>query len=231
MIRSTALALAASLTCALSASAATVTIQNDSTWTLQDNGFYTSSNNGLDALAGNMWGVSNNNNNVQGLIYKTFGDAFGGTIQAGTYTLVMNVGDNGNGGNDTKADGILTGAGSNGGFGVAAGFFYTVNGTNANGTKNNMHTEFNTVSGVTFSANTTAAPVDDAFVQWTLTWEIAEGSSVIGTDPFLGFYTKTGNGGGNGFHDDADLSFVPVPEPSSFALLGIGGLMMARRRK
>jgi hypothetical protein len=67
------------------------------------------------------------------------------TIQAGTYTLELRVG-NGNvydftGLNDISAD-------TNTDIGAVAGFFATV-GSDAQASKNNMVTEFNGISGVT----------------------------------------------------------------------------------
>ena len=84
--------------------------------------------------------------------------------------------------------------------------------TNAELTKNHMATEFNDLSGVTYSAPTEASPADLAFTTWTFTWEIAPDSPVIGTNPFFAVYVDTG-GGGAAFWDDSTLTFTANDSP------------------
>lgn len=211
-------------------------------------GAFNTTKDNLDAEAGELWGVSNSSD-VMGLLYFTYSDLAGATlpstIQAGTYTFSARIG-NGNAfdfaGLNTPADGDTTG-------GSVAGFFETApvtGGTaatqrsNAQNAKNNMAAEFNNIAGVTYTAPTEAAPenglsaVDaaDNWTTWTFTWEVAEGSSVIGKDLYFGVYTKTG-GSGSAFWDDSTLTYA-VPEPSTYALLagllGLGSVMLRRRR-
>ena len=55
---------------------------------------------------------------------------------------------------------------------------------------------------------------------WTSTWDD------IRIDPFSGFAT-----GGRSFEIDYVRVGTPVPEPGSFALIGLGGLCLLRRRR
>lgn len=213
--------------------AATIAVEGDGSWTQQESGFFTIANNGLTADAGQMWGISNGGQNRQGIIYKSYSDAVAGsslpsTIQQGTYVLETRIGSNGLGGNNWI--GIANQTGTNSSFGAVAGFFTTV-AANATGTKQNMFNEFIDIPGVGY-ATSAPDPADDAFATWTFTWEVDAGSSVIGSDPNLGFYVKTGNGGGNGFWDNSELTFTPVPEPSSALLLSTFGFaIFIRSRK
>lgn len=203
-------------------------------------GAFNNTKNGLSAEAGQLWGVSNGTN-VAGMLYVTYsslaGSTLPATIQAGTYTFSARIGNDNNnfaGLNDISSS-TNTDAGS------VAGFFTTLatgsggaNSASADANKNNMYTEFNAVAGVTYTAPTEADPGNATFTTWTFTWEVAEGSSVIGTDPNFGVYTRTGDAAGtnSGFWDDSTLSFDAVPEPSAFALLSFGtaGLLVRRRR-
>ncbi|MGJ8642710.1 MAG: PEP-CTERM sorting domain-containing protein [Luteolibacter sp.] len=203
-------------------------------------GAFNGSKNGLNAEADQLWGVSNGND-VAGMLYFSYsslaGSTLPATIQAGTYTFSARIGNDTNnfaGLNDISSS-TNTDAGS------VAGFFTTLatgsggaNSASATANKNNMYTEFNAVAGVTYTAPTEANPGNAAFTTWTFTWEVAEGSSVIDSDPYFGVYTRTGAAAGtnSGFWDDSDLTFDAIPEPSAFALLGLGlaGSLVRRRR-
>ncbi|WP_372846200.1 Ig-like domain-containing protein, partial [Pontiella sp.] len=180
-------------------------------------GAFNTVKNGLSAQAGTLWGVANTAD-VAGMLYATYSDVAGaelpGTIQAGIYTFTAAVGNNGDGASFAGLNDLSSG--TNTAQGVVAGFFTTLqtgtgaaNSDKADANKNNMHTEFNAVSGVTYTPPTEADPGNDAWTTWTFTWEVAEGSPVIGTDPYIGVYVRTGaNGGGNGFWDDSTLAYI-----------------------
>lgn len=173
-------------------------------------GIVKTTKNSLNAEAGKMFGVGNSSD-VAGMVYFNYstlaGSTLPGTIQPGVYTFSARVGKDGNlvysGLND-----ISTGTNSLGG--SVAGFFTTLNASDVTVTKNNMYTEFNAISGVAYTAPTEADPADNAWTTWTFTWIVAEGSPVIGTDPYFAVYTRTGaGGGGNGYWDDSILTFIP----------------------
>ncbi|MFC5050874.1 PEP-CTERM sorting domain-containing protein [Rubritalea spongiae] len=191
----------------------------------------------LTAETGNLWGVSNANN-YMGITYWQFSDIAGSgqTIQAGTYTFEARIG-NGDAFSFAGLNDLSSSTNTAGG--SVAGFFETAPVTggnagtqrsNAQVAKNNMYTEFNALSDVTYTAPTEADPADQTFTTWTFNWEVAEGSSVIGKDLYFGIYTKTG-GNGSAFWDDSTLSYTAVPEPSSTALLGLGGIALILRRR
>jgi hypothetical protein len=174
---------------------------------------------GLTADDGSaLWGVSNGSD-AMGLLYEDYtsivGTTLSSTIQAGTYTLSLRIG-NGSvydftGLNDISAD-------TNTDMGAVAGFFATV-GADAQASKNNMYTEFNGVSGVTYFAPTEADPADQTWTTWTFTWVIEEGSPVIGSNPFFGVYNRTGgtDNFGTAFFDDSILTYVVPDEPNLIA--------------
>jgi hypothetical protein len=177
-----------------------------------------------------LWGVSNKNA-ASGILYTTYSNIVGSssaTIQAGTYTLELQIG-NGNVYDFTGLNDISSG--SNTDLGAVAGFFSTV-GASAEATKNNMYEEFNGIDGVTYSVSTPSSPVDgltDAqaatnWTTWTFTWDVAEGSSVIGSNLYFGVYAKVSNSAA--FFDDSTLSFTAaIPEPATIGMLGLGALI------
>lgn len=199
-------------------------------------GAFNTVKNGLTALDGTLWGVANTSN-VMGMLYWRYSDLAGGTlpatIQAGTYTFAAAIGNNGDGTGFSGLNDISSGTNTD--KGSVAGLFTTLaTGSNAaaEANKNNMYTEFNAITGVTYTAPTAAAPGNDNWTTWTFSWTVAEGSDVIGTNPYFGVYTKTGTpGGGNGFWDNSTITYIP--EPSSLLLLGLGmGAMgLVRRRR
>jgi hypothetical protein len=158
-----------------------------------------------------LWGVSNGADK-QGLLYEDYTSIAGtnlpSTIQAGTYTLALRIG-NGDAYDFTGLNDISTNTNTE--IGAVAGFFATV-GADAQASKNNMYTEFNEVSGVTYTAPTEADPVDLTWTTWTFTWVIDAGSPVIGSNPDFGVYNRTGgtDNYGAAFFDDSILSYVPA---------------------
>jgi hypothetical protein len=204
-------------------------------WTQIDGGAGNLTKDNLDAEANKLWGVSNKSN-VDGMLYNAYSTLAGSlpsTIQAGTYTLALRIG-NGNAFAFSGLNDISTGTNTD--RGAVAGFFSTLV-NDAEATKNNMYTEFNGVSGVTYTAPTEADPTDLSFTTWTFTWEIAEGSSVVGQDFYFGVYNRTGGDGTNGstygsaFFDDSTLSYA-IPEPATLGLVVAfgGGILFIRRR-
>jgi arylsulfatase A-like enzyme len=171
-----------------------------------DAGAVNTTKDGLDAEEGNLWGVSNTSTK-DGLYYFTYSDLAGtnlsSTIQSGTYIFSARIGASSNdpfsGLNDITA-------GSNTEDGNVAGFFSTLS-TDAETAKNSMVTEFNDLSGVNYYQPSEKDPDSESFTTWTFMWTVAEGSPVIGTDPYFGVYTKIGSSGGNGFWDDSTLSY------------------------
>jgi arylsulfatase A-like enzyme len=169
----------------------------------------------LNAEVGQLWGVSNTVER-DGLLYFTYSDLAGttlpSTIQAGTYTFSARIGASSVGSGFSGLNDIT--AGVNTDQGSVAGFFATLS-DDAETAKNNMVTEFNAQSGVTYTQPAEADPTALSFTTWTFTWSIAEDSPVIGTNPYFGVYTKIASSGGNGFWDDSTLSYTSeiVPPP------------------
>ncbi|VGO13223.1 Arylsulfatase [Pontiella desulfatans] len=176
-----------------------------------ESGAFNASKNGLDALCGTLWGVANTANR-DGMLYWTYSDLAGttlpDTIQPGIYTFTATIGNNGDGAGFSGLNDISSGTNTDGG--SVAGFFATAPGSDAETSKNNMLTEFNGLSGVTYMPPSGPDPATDAWTTWTFAWTVAEGSPVVGTDPFFGVYTKTGIDGGNGFWDDSVLGYTPA---------------------
>lgn len=143
---------------------------------------------------------------------------YGGAVAAGTYTVQIQIVDFGN------------------------RVFTNPTVTFAGLTETSSSTPIPTVP--TPDAGLTGADGDDEI--WTLTYEVAEGDAEIGNDLVLTLnvppYTVpdplpfTGNNGNyfantNYGVDHVRIDFVPIPEPGSLALLGLSGLMIARRRR
>ena len=83
-------------------------------------------------------------------------------------------------------------------------------------------------AGLTASSSSTATPASGDDAIWSFTYEVALGDASIGNDLDLAFSaTGTGNYG----VDHVEIDFVAVPEPSSTALLGLGGLALTLRRR
>lgn len=183
----------------------------------------------LTAENSKLWGVSNTND-LAGLLYYTYSDLAGATIpatiQAGTYIFKGRIG-NGNAFDFSGLNDLTSGTNTDGG--AVAGFFTTLTGSGtgagaaaqnaANDSKNNMYTEFNAATGVTYTQPTEADPADQAWTTWTFTWVVASGSPVIGTDPYFAVYNKTG-GNGSAFWDDSTLDYYApgsFPEITNFS--------------
>jgi hypothetical protein len=206
-------------------------------WIQQGAGAGNTSKDNLDAENGKLWGVSNAGA-ASGLLYNSYatiadGSTLPTTIQAGTYTLELRIG-NGNAYDFAGLNDISSGTNTD--VGAVAGFFSTV-GADAEASKNNMYTEFNGVEGVTYTAPTEAAPANglsnvlaaDNWVTWTFTWEVAEGSAVIGEVFNFGVYAEVNSGAA--FFDDSNLTFTAIPEPATIGMLGLGSVaLMAFRR-
>jgi arylsulfatase A-like enzyme len=186
--------------------AAAVTVAIGDSGTQLEAGATNTEKDGLVAEAGKLWGVSNTSSK-DGMWYFTYSDLAGSalpaTIQSGTYTFSARIGASSNdpfsGLNDLSG-------GSNTEDGSVAGFFSSLS-DDAQVAKNNMATEFNDQTGVTYIQPSEADPDSLAFTTWTFMWTVAEGSPVIGTDPYFGVYTKIGSSGGNGFWDDSTLTY------------------------
>ena len=70
---------------------------------------------------------------------------------------------------------------------------------------------------------------DGTIATQTTNYTVQSGDAVVGKEVSL-LLTRGGSGNYSRF-DDAVLSVVPVPEPSSSALLGLGGLALIMRRR
>jgi hypothetical protein len=166
-----------------------------------------------------LWGVSNSADK-DGMLYTSYSSLAGttlpSTIQAGIYTLKLRVGA-GNVLAFTGKNNISTGTNSD--KGAAAGFFTTTN-ADAETTKNNMYTEFNGITGVTYTPPAEADPADVTWTTWTFTWEISKSSPLVGTAPNFGVYARTGSTGGAAFFDDSILTYSPGA-PQTLSLIAI----------
>ncbi|MDP4996162.1 MAG: sulfatase-like hydrolase/transferase [Akkermansiaceae bacterium] len=199
------------------ASANPVTVAIGESGTQIEAGAENTSKDGLNAEVGELWGVSNSSSR-DAMVYFTYSvlaDAsIPSTIQAGTYTLSARIG-SGTGSAFSGLNDITAGANTD--QGSVAGFFTTLDG-NAEAAKNNMVTEFNAQAGVTYTQPTEEDPASGSFTTWTFIWTVEPGSPVIGTDPFLGVYTKLPAGGGNGFWDDSTLSYSSLTPANSISV-------------
>jgi|GEM_PF-661773 len=193
------------------------------------NGFYDDFNNGLVPNAGtNFYGFSQTSiaGYRTGVAYARFSSLGLGSdaVQAGTYMLVMKVASNG----AQNWPGVKDMTTTNRGSGYACGFFTTVGSGSTNLAVNGKATldsmiAFNQTAGVTYTADSSILAASDplpfsriAQDTWysvTSTWIIAEGSAVVGTDPYVGLGFEVGNGNsGTVWVDDSTLIFIPMPE-------------------
>jgi arylsulfatase A-like enzyme len=186
--------------------AATVVVDVGERGTQIEAGAFNTTKNGLNAENGTLWGVSNTEDK-DGMLYFSYSELAGttlpATIQAGSYTFSGRIGYDGIGsfvGLNEIDSGVNTARGA------VAGFFSTLS-ADAQTAKNNMYTEFNGISGVSYIAPVEAAPGTDAWTTWTFIWEVEEGSPVIGTNPYFGVYVQTGSGG-SAFWDDSTLYYT-----------------------
>ena len=79
-------------------------------------------------------------------------------------------------------------------------------------------------------SSTTPTPVSGDDAIWTLVYEVGAGDAAIG-DVLALSLTGGGAAGDNVGVDHVTIDFVPIPEPGSLALFGLGGLLLARRRR
>lgn len=189
------------------------------------NGGYTNSTNGLISESGSsFYGYSSGV--IQGFragaTYVRFSDlGLGAALQPGVYKLVMRVASTGMQDWPGLRDMTILDSGS----GYACGFFTTVGfGTSlaiaGRATLNNM-VDFNNTPGISYAADSSflsasnplplgdSGMLEDTWYSVTSTWTIAEGSSIVGTDPFVGLGFEVGNGSGGAIYiDDSSLTYV-----------------------
>ena len=196
--------------------------------TSSGNGFYSGFNNGLVPNAGtNFYGYSqiSISGYRTGVTYTRFSNLGLGSdaLQAGTYQLIMKVASNGKQNWPGVKDMMTTNRGS----GYACGFFTTVGSGITDVAVNgkiafDSMVDFNKTPGVVYAGDSSICATRDALpfsriVQhsWysvTSTWTVAEGSAVVGTDPYIGLGFEVGNGdSGSVWVDDSTLIFIPVP--------------------
>jgi hypothetical protein len=72
-------------------------------------------------------------------------------------------------------------------------------------------------------------PADNQWLQYTLSLAPADYLAAVGQN--LGVRLGIESSSRPVFYDDAELSFTPIPEPASAAVLGIAGLALATRRR
>ena len=224
---------AAAFSVALASAASAATVQLEETGT--DTNIFTVSTGGMNIGTATLSGNFVSTSSTVGSANSTFGsDSIGFGSQAGTTTLTFNLlagfvvdqvelgnaGGIGNIGENTNSQRPVT---------------YT---TNFDGTATDLQataqgTNVLTLEGASFTTPTAFAAGDlisntgfisnvdvDSFV-------VTSGTGVGSGD--LTFTYGTPNGGGD--VDAMRLSFTVVPEPSSVALLGLGGLALLARRK
>ena len=85
-------------------------------------------------------------------------------------------------------------------------------------------------AGLTATSSTTTTPASGDDEIWTFTYNVGAGNAAIGNNLDLAL-TAGGGAAGNAGIDHVEIDFVPVPEPSSVALLGLGGLALILRRR
>lgn len=206
------------------ASTAVVIIEN--TTLSVGNSVFTGATNGLNPYAGtNFYGYSTGYiaGSRAGVAYVRFSDlGMDEVLQSGEYTLVMRVASAGN----QNWPGLKDLTALDSGSGYACGFFTTVGiggatlAANGRTTLNHM-ADFNHTPGVSYSTDSsflsTPNPLpladngmnEDVWYNVTSRWVITEGSSVIGTDPFVGVGFEVGNGAGEEIYlDDALLTYT-----------------------
>ena len=180
-----------------------------------------------------FWGDVTATANREGATIALFSDIGSGvaqTIQAGTYEITLAVGRHQNKAFVAYLDLSTTANTTSEGF--TFGMMSSTPASEADAS-NAIHA-FNTASGVTFTAVSNEIPPYDAagptFVNWTFKWEIATGSTVIGETASLGAVIQNMKGN-SAYIDDGSITFTEVPEPSSAALLGLGGFALILRRR
>jgi hypothetical protein len=123
----------------------------------------------------------------------------GSTIETGTYTLTVALGTRSGGPTAGSSLSLFTASGS------SLGTLLKTTGT---------------VGAVTSGTGT--------FTDYTLTYDVAVGNPYIGDTiaiSLAGGNFKSGTGVGNDDFDNVRLTFDPIPEPSTYALM-VGGMLM-----
>ncbi len=190
------------------------------------NGGYVSSTNGLSPDAGTkFYGLSQSNipGFRAGVTYVRFSSlGLGSAIQPGAYKLVMRVASSG----AQDWPGLMNMTLQDSGSGYGCGFFTMVASNGASlaidgrTTLNNM-VDFNKTPGVSYIADSSflsvsnplplsdAGMAEDIWYSVTSTWTIAQSSSVVGGDPFVGMGFEVGNGSGGAVYiDDSMLTYA-----------------------
>lgn len=226
---------------ATQASTINIDVDTTGTGTLGSIGFYDAGNAGNFDDQASAWGDVTANANREGITVQSFeamdtldtGGTMTSTFQAGTYTVSLQVGTHNN-----KAFVGYLDLGSETADTTSEGFTFglmTAVPTSAE-TGSSAITAFNNAAGVTFAvtANPAAAKPTEgiAYNTWTFTWDIAEGSAVIGETAHLGALIQNMNNN-SALIDNGSITYTAaaVPEPSSTALLGLGGLALIMRRR
>lgn len=237
--------LVAAATCGF-ASAATVAVTD---LTIFDGGtdyaIYTGGQNDIDAgNTNNYLGDTTGAANARGAGFADLstlgGDFTGGlaTLQAGTYTVTAEA-LKANGGSQRTFAPFISGDVGNDNRSATLGLFTATADPGDFGTTTGALAGFFGGDGISF-VNSTPIPAQepsnnddtDTSETWSVTFTVDSTSSLIGQNLYFGTASNLiQNGGSEHFIGDAEVNFVAVPEPSSAALIGLGGLALVLRRR